>query len=193
MRIGLIADIHMRDPQGTLPPTVSRAFEGVDQILVCGDLGKTTKALDELEAIAPVLALRSGDAPAEEDRRLVGATYVVEAEGVRVGMCQNMLQEEPAAEISMATQPPFMHSMTFPPGMTMQEFVEAKLGQGADIIAFGGTHYAFIVSYQGTLFVSTGSPTIPARGGSGAPEVAVLDIHDRVVSPRIIDLRTLAS
>ena len=51
MRLGIISDTH-----GLLRPEVFRIFSQVDHILHAGDIGPP-ELLDELEAIAPVLAV----------------------------------------------------------------------------------------------------------------------------------------
>jgi putative phosphoesterase len=51
MRLGIISDTH-----GLLRPEVFEIFRGVDRILHAGDVGPV-ELLDELEAIAPVLAV----------------------------------------------------------------------------------------------------------------------------------------
>lgn len=48
MRIGVISDTH-----GMLRPTVEGAFQGVDQIIHCGDVGEPN-IIDRLAVIAPV-------------------------------------------------------------------------------------------------------------------------------------------
>ncbi|MDP2299370.1 MAG: metallophosphoesterase family protein, partial [Actinomycetota bacterium] len=52
MLVGVISDTH-----GTLPASVAQAFRGVEQIVHAGDVG-SQQVLDELEAIAPVVAVR---------------------------------------------------------------------------------------------------------------------------------------
>ena len=187
MRIGLLADIHTE----TVSDSVLRALEGSDLIFVCGDLGSTTKVLDVLQAVAPVKALRVGHAPTDEDSRLIGETHVIEAEGVRIGLMHEIDRDDPKPVITLATEPPFVHQMQFPQEMPLREFLTVKFGVPVDVVAFGGTHMAFTCFYQGVLFVNAGSPTLPAQGAAGALEAAVLDIHHGVVSPRIVDLRSL--
>ena len=51
MRLGIISDTH-----GLLRPEVFEVFREVDQILHAGDIGPP-EILEELEAIAPVLAV----------------------------------------------------------------------------------------------------------------------------------------
>ena len=61
MRIGLLADTHIPRDVKMLPPHVKVALDGVDLILHAGDIYLLT-VLDELEAIAPVIAARgNGD------------------------------------------------------------------------------------------------------------------------------------
>jgi predicted phosphodiesterase len=69
MIVGLISDTHVpRDAEG-LPPQVSRAFDEVDLILHGGDV-YVSSILDELEAIAPVLAARGDPSELCDDPRV---------------------------------------------------------------------------------------------------------------------------
>ena len=73
--IGLIADTH-----GLVRPGIFDAFAGVDLILHAGDVGRGV--LEELRAIAPVLAVR-GNTDAPDDPALRDAIDT-EFDGVRV-------------------------------------------------------------------------------------------------------------
>ncbi len=53
MKIGVVSDTH-----GYLDPALSSLFDGVDEILHAGDVGPA-QLLDDLRAIAPVLAVRA--------------------------------------------------------------------------------------------------------------------------------------
>ena len=74
MLLGLISDTH-----GLLRPEALTALQGVDRILHAGDIG-ARKILDQLEAIAPVTAVR-GNVDTEPWSRTLPETEVIEAEG----------------------------------------------------------------------------------------------------------------
>jgi len=57
MLIGLISDTHIPDRARELPEKVIEAFENVELIIHAGDL-TSPKVIEELENIAPVMAVR---------------------------------------------------------------------------------------------------------------------------------------
>ena len=57
MLIGLISDTHIPDRARILPQNVIEAFSDVELILHAGDL-TSPKVIDELEEIAPVMAVQ---------------------------------------------------------------------------------------------------------------------------------------
>jgi len=56
LRIGLISDTHIEDPEEDLPDRVYDIFHSVDFILHAGDI-YVTQVLDRLERIAPLAAV----------------------------------------------------------------------------------------------------------------------------------------
>ncbi|MGD9570952.1 MAG: metallophosphoesterase family protein [Thermoleophilia bacterium] len=82
-RIGVVADTHVGEFLDALPDGVLEALEGCDLILHAGDLS-VPAVLDDLEAVAPVVAVRG------DHDRLGGLalpeTAVVTAGGTRIGL-----------------------------------------------------------------------------------------------------------
>ena len=82
-RIGVVADTHVGEFLPALPPAVCEALEGCDLVLHAGDLS-VPGVLDDLEAVAPVVAVRG------DHDRLGGLalpeTVVVVAGGFRIGL-----------------------------------------------------------------------------------------------------------
>ncbi len=67
-KIGIIADTHIPDRCERLPPSIGEAFSSVDLILHAGDVGDIS-VLDDLQRIAPVLAVHGNDdSPASRSR-----------------------------------------------------------------------------------------------------------------------------
>lgn len=58
--LGLISDTHQPQRLAALPPAVFTALAGVDFLLHAGDVGELT-VLDQLSAIAPVIAVHGND------------------------------------------------------------------------------------------------------------------------------------
>jgi uncharacterized protein len=130
-RIGLIADTH----DGVVPweqvhEKVADAFEGVEQILHCGDL-TSLGVLDRLGSIAPVVAVRSSGDPEPAPPRLFDGPHVVEVEGTVIGLI-NRLGDE----------------------------ASAVFGRPVDVIVHGGTHAASVDLSGSVLLVNPGSPTL---------------------------------
>src|SRR5688572_9845408 len=86
MRIGLISDTHLTDPNTDLAPGIYRAFESVDLILHMGDI-YATWVLDRLETLAPVVGIQAYPDP--PDPRLE-PKRVLKLEGLSVGMIHNL-------------------------------------------------------------------------------------------------------
>ena len=83
MLIGLISDTHIPDRARELPKNVISSFENVDLILHAGDL-TSTKVIDELEKIAPTIAIQ-GNMDRAAGIMLPNAK-VIEAEGLKIGI-----------------------------------------------------------------------------------------------------------
>ena len=83
MLIGLISDTHIPDRARILPQKVLDAFSNVDLIIHAGDL-TSPKVLDELEEIAPVMAVQ-GNMDRANGIDLPKAK-VIEAEDLKIGV-----------------------------------------------------------------------------------------------------------
>ena len=121
--VGLIADTH-----GMLRPEVFDAFKGVEMILHAGDVGGDD-ILDELEAIAPVYAVRGNTdeidnprLPAQRKLKIGGASVLV-THGHEVG----------AKPITLMA------------------------AYDADIIVYGHTHRELVTYEEGRLCVNPGA------------------------------------
>jgi len=140
MRIGLLADTHIPKDAKMLPPHIKVAFDGVDLILHAGDIYLLT-VLDELEAIAPVIAARgNGDWKLSCDDRLKDS-HVLDLVGFKVGLTHAFYTELPLASFG--------------------KIMEREFGEPVDVIVSGDTHVAAVERYKGVLMVNPGSPTLP--------------------------------
>lgn len=151
--IGLISDTH-----GMLRASVHGALTGVELILHAGDVGGD-EILDELELIAPVLAVYGNtDAPgnprlAESVERTIGGVRVHVSHGHEVG------------------------SPT--PAKLLERYA-------ADVIVYGHTHKPLITRADGRLVVNPGAAG--AARFDLKPSVALLDLGDGSASARIVEL-----
>ena len=83
MLIGLISDTHIPDRARQIPQKVLTSFKDVDLIIHAGDL-TTQSVIDELEEIAPVMAIQGNmDRVAGFD---LPKARVIDVEGVRIGV-----------------------------------------------------------------------------------------------------------
>jgi putative phosphoesterase len=124
---GVIADTH-----GVLLPAAIRALKGVDLIIHAGDID-TTEVLDELQSIAPVVAVR-GNMDMAENLRQLPETETVEVADVLLYVIHNI------------------HRLDIAPSKA-----------GFDAVIFGHSHYPSIVKNNGVLFLNPGSAAQPRR------------------------------
>ena len=83
--VGLISDTH-----GLLRPEALRALEGSDLIIHAGDVGKP-EILDELRALAPVVAVR-GNVDRDEWASALPLTAAAEAGGAVIYVLHDIQQ-----------------------------------------------------------------------------------------------------
>ena len=141
-RIGLISDTH-----GMLRPQVFDAFAGVDLILHAGDVGEDD-ILDELEAIAPVFAVR-GNTDRTDNPRLPESRDLV-INGVTVHVSHG--HEVGAKPITLV----------------------AAYGS-ASVIVYGHTHRELVTREEGRLVINPGAAG--ARRFDLMPCVGILTIE----------------
>jgi putative phosphoesterase len=192
MRVGILADTHIVDDGdlSELPQSVIQAFQGTDIILHLGDLGTSTQALDDLEAIAPLSATVGGHNP--DDDRVKETTMVVDAGDVRVGMVFDLDTLGIQSEFVHAHDNPEGHRLEFAPDVDIPEVLESQFGERVDVVAFAATHASYYGSHQGVLFINPGSPTIPEPGakpdGVVKRTIAFLDIEGTEIKPLTLEL-----
>ena len=159
MRIGLVSDTH--DNLCDWPAVcgrVSAALDGVDLVLLCGDIS-TLQVLDDLERIAPVRATRNTDDPEPIPGRLEDGPIVLDLDGAAVGL-----------------------TFSVPDPRTGTDWA-AMFGRAVDVVVFGGTHAPVIEDDGGVLLVNPGSPSLAAEltvgelvVGDGEPRARIIDL-----------------
>ncbi len=80
MLIGLISDTHITEKRGKLSKKVIEEFNGVDLIIHAGDITQQ-KVIDELETIAPVIAVLGNN-----DKLDLNETEVIEVENFKIAI-----------------------------------------------------------------------------------------------------------
>lgn len=125
--VGVIADTH-----GLLPPASIKLLKGVDLIIHAGDVGNI-EILNELKAIAPVVAVR-GNMDMTEELSELPETEAIEVGGFLLYVVHDI------------------HKLDIAPA-------EA----GFDAVIFGHLHYPTVTEKNGVLFLNPGSVAQPRR------------------------------
>ena len=170
MRIGLISDTHIPVATDRLWPQIYVAFRGVDLIMHGGDL-LTTKVIDWLEEIAPVMAVQgNGDysgwerSIAPDDPRLseskVLSLDLPHGRKLRIGLVHDL--QMPDA----------------PPLRTLEGQMQHYFGGPVNVIVRGSTHRAEVMTVKGVLIVNPGSAMFPNHQTARLGTVGFLDIDE---------------
>lgn len=149
IRIGLVADTHIPEAGPDLPPEAYEALTGCDRILHCGDL-HTLAVVDRLDRVAPTIVSRgNGDdprirRPGVPDDPRISDKFVLDIEGVRVGLTHDLEHAEGRSEPDVLA-------------LLVRHF-----GERVDIAVSGHSHVPLLWGLaDGTVLVNPGSPTLP--------------------------------
>jgi hypothetical protein len=164
VRIGLISDTHIPEAREELWPQVFDAFAGVDAILHAGDIHDLV-VIDQLHDIAPVWAARgngedgSGGRPIQPDHPRLREAWLLEFEGLRVGLTHDV----PIPE--------------YPPHLTLERAMQRYFGRSdVDVLIYGDTHVEAIDTVGSTLCINPGSPTFPHNLDTQLGTIGFLEI-----------------
>jgi putative phosphoesterase len=130
--VGVISDTH-----GHLVPGAIKALHGVDLIIHAGDIG-STEVMDELQAIAPVVAVRGNMDMKKGLRRLP------ETEAIQVGDALLYIIHD----------------------INKLDIAPSKADFNA--VIFGHLHYPSVAKHNGVLFLNPGSAAQPRRNSSAS-------------------------
>jgi len=161
--VGLISDTHIPVRAKILPGKVLETFDKTEFILHAGDL-VTLAVIDELEQIAPVLAV-SGNMDGPEVRGKLPRVNSIRVLGWKIGVMHN-----PGAPFGMKR---------------MREIAKQN---GFDVLVYGHTHSASVRWEGKTLFINPGSPTNPAPPFITKPSIGVLSVTQEDIVPEIIHI-----
>ena len=160
--VGVISDTHVPKRARCIPKRVFEIFQGVDYIIHAGDLVELA-VMDELEQIAPVLAVRGN------------------SDGLDVAKTLPKLDSLKVFDWKIGV----IHDQNILDGLdSMNEIAKAN---GFDVFVYGHTHIANILWEGKILYINPGSPTDPA-GILNKPSVALLKISRETITPQIITL-----
>lgn len=145
-RLGLISDTHMPDRWPDLPETLPQIFRGVDLILHAGDVGELW-VLDQLSAIAPVVAVHGNDEPPSTPEQLPHKQLITLA-GQRMLVWHGHFADRVDEMESRRDQ-------------RMRPKLEriARHGQrvGAKLVHFGHWHIPLVCELEGVTLVNAGA------------------------------------
>ena len=160
--VGVISDTHVPKRARCIPKRVFEIFQGVDYIIHAGDLVELA-VMDELELIAPVLAVRGN------------------SDGLDVAKSLPKLDSLKVFDWKIGV----IHDQNILDGLdSISEIAKAN---GFDVFVYGHTHIANILWVGKILYINPGSPTDPA-GILNKPSVALLKITRETITPQIITL-----
>jgi len=125
--VGVISDTH-----GLLPTTAAKALKSVDLIIHAGDVG-SSKVLNELQSIAPLVAVR-GNMDRIESLRELPETEAVEVADVLLYVIHDI------------------HRLDISPSES-----------GFDAVIHGHLHYPSVAENSGVLYLNPGSAAQPRR------------------------------
>ena len=161
--VGLISDTHVPSRASCIPKMVFKIFENVDFIIHAGDLVKL-KVIDELEHLAPVLAVH-GNMDGPEVSGALPKLNSLKLYGWKIGV---------------------MHDPNTVFGM--RKMRELAKQNGFDAFVYGHTHNANIKWERNILYINPGSPTNPISSFMNKPSVAILKVTKEAITPEIVQI-----
>ena len=179
MRVGLISDTHLTNPETDLDLQIYTAFADVDLILHAGDIYETW-VLDRLERVAPVLGVQAYPDPPDpriERRR------VLDLEGMKVALTHNIGFPETSINSD--------RGLVFPEKPQARAILGRYFGEdNIDVVVFGDTHEELILTHEGILFVNPGSPIYPGiKHELNSPgTIAIMELDRGTAKARILQL-----
>jgi putative phosphoesterase len=165
IRIGILSDTHMPAAVREIWPEVVETFAGVDLVLHSGDIVHPM-VLDQLEAIAPVLASTGNNDAGLRDPRMADAQWL-EFDGVEVAMVHDMEPEDEPIDV------------------LRDRYLG---GRHADVMITGHTHRERMDWRDGVLQINSGSPVHPHLWSTRLGTVALLEIDRGAIRARIVRL-----
>lgn len=145
-RLGLVSDTHLPERCAALPPALFAALRGVDLLLHAGDVGEL-RVLDELSAVAPVIAVHGNDDTPDAQRELP-FRQVVAIGGARLVLAHG---HHPDRAVELA------HRASDAWGPKLDRWAAFATGAGARIVVHGHTHIPLATEHRGVWIVNPGA------------------------------------
>lgn len=162
MLIGLISDTHMSSEADELPQRVIDTLRGVSLILHAGDL-VCLKVIEDLEKIAPVVAVHGNMDPPEVRAKLP------EINSIRILNWKIGVVHDAGALWGK------------------REMRRIAKENEFDVLVFGHTHRPYLET-KPVIFINPGSPTRPVPPFFVKPSVGLLRVAEGGVEPSIVEL-----
>jgi putative phosphoesterase len=159
--VGVISDTHVPKRARCIPKRVFEIFEGVDYIIHAGDFVELA-VRDELEQIAPVLAVRGN------------------SDGFDVANALPKLNSLKVFDWKIGV----MHDLNILEGL--DSMGEIAISKGLDVYVHGHTHIADIKWKGKVLYINPRSPTDPSSV-LGKPSVGLLKITQKIITAQIVE------
>lgn len=144
--IGLVSDTHMPLRRRLLPPNLGDILGGVDFLLHAGDVGELW-VLDQLSAIAPVIAVHGND-DTDDAQRELPFQQIVTVAGQRILLWHSHF---PIWDEEMA----FRQDDDLP--RSIQRSVDQANRAGAKIVVFGHWHIPLVYRTHDLLIINPGA------------------------------------
>jgi uncharacterized protein len=157
--VGLISDTHVPKRARGIPKQVIQIFENADYIVHAGDLVELA-VVDELEALAPVLAVH-GNMDGPEVSGALPKMSSLKVYDWKIGV-----MHDPATSFGMNK---------------MREIAKQN---SFNVFVYGHTHVADIKWENKVLYINPGSPTDPPSFDK--PSVGLLKVTAQSIEPEII-------
>jgi len=157
--VGLISDTHIPKRAKGLPKNVFEIFQNVDYIIHAGDLVELA-VLDELEQIAPVLAVH-GNMDGLEVTNALPKFNSLKIFDWKIGVIHDQSNLFGSDKVQETT--------------------------GFNVFVYGHTHAAEIRWMEGILYINPGSATDPSILTT-KPSVGLLKISKENIEPEIIEV-----
>ena len=151
MLIGLISDTHITEKRGKLPEKVIGKFNGVDLIIHAGDITQQ-KVLDELETLAPVIAVLGNN-----DKLDLNETEVIEVENFKIAVNHGTKYSNDFNKLS-----------------------ELARELNADVLITGHTHRPHCEIIDDVLFINPGSSNRPIRSDASIAKLNIDNTQKQV-------------
>lgn len=161
--IGLISDTHIPSRAKVMPSRVFEIFRNASLIIHAGDLTQLS-VMDELEQLAPVVAVR-GNMDSPEVKARLPVTNAAKVDNCRIGVVHSL-----GLFGSIRKMP--------------NEAQTAKF----NALVFGHTHSPTIKRENGVLLINPGSPTNPMLPFITKPTVGLLKIFEGKIEPEIVQI-----